>query len=379
MSGMEQKAPRDQITPDKDRASTAKGTGPAMDMAIDISRTEPRHRREHWASFMDPYWKLSTPDVDDADLSLNFACRLTEDTMFSTILMTGGTFRSSKLHQDCILLRYQEEGDMFVRANDSEVILREGSLGIIDLSADLDYVTPRSRHCYLVVNRASLIAPGMELDPVRTLDRSTAIGRLVLANFFHVTGEARTSPDWDGNLVSLLSTLLRTALSGPKALETHTETSILEAKKVRAERYFLQHLRRERFDIDQVCAELGMSRATLYRLFQDDGGVRAYATRFKLDRLYRELEHTPAARGAVSRVSARYGFHDPSHFVRLFRRNFGTNPSDILGARVEGSEASRDATSSGGFSNPRAKGKFFEFLKGMRRQDFSGPRNGRRT
>jgi AraC-like DNA-binding protein len=80
----------------------------------------------------------------------------------------------------------------------------------------------------------------------------------------------------------------------------------------------------------RLCDALGISRATLYRMFPEEGGVRGYITARRLDRCFDELRQGPAMRGRVRHVAERWGFFDAKSFNRAFRGRFGIAPSDCM-------------------------------------------------
>lgn len=81
----------------------------------------------------------------------------------------------------------------------------------------------------------------------------------------------------------------------------------------------------------EVLAEkLGVSRASLYRMFKDDGGVARYVLDRRLQNAFAELVSLNAERGVVSRTAQRWGFRDPGTFNKQFRSRFGVAPRDCL-------------------------------------------------
>jgi AraC-like DNA-binding protein len=76
-----------------------------------------------------------------------------------------------------------------------------------------------------------------------------------------------------------------------------------------------------------LCRALGMSRSTLYRLFEDEGGVHAYITRRRLERVAVTLSD-PGGHERIADIAERWGFCDAAYLGRLFRARFGMTPSD---------------------------------------------------
>lgn len=81
---------------------------------------------------------------------------------------------------------------------------------------------------------------------------------------------------------------------------------------------------------ERLCRLFGLSRATLYRMFAEEGGVQRYIDARRLDRCFAELHNAPATYGRIREVAARWGFHEAANFNRRFKSRFGIRPSDCL-------------------------------------------------
>lgn len=88
------------------------------------------------------------------------------------------------------------------------------------------------------------------------------------------------------------------------------------------------HLDDDQFGIHELCKEVGMSRAQLYRKFKSltDKTVSDYLLSF---RLFKAKEMLLATDLNVSEVAYEVGFKNLSHFSRSFREAFGQNPGGI--------------------------------------------------
>lgn len=80
---------------------------------------------------------------------------------------------------------------------------------------------------------------------------------------------------------------------------------------------------------DFLISKFGVSRATLYRLFEPLGGVRNYIHQRKLARAYESLVSSRATRERIGVVASRSGFKSSAVFSRAFRNAFDISPSDL--------------------------------------------------
>jgi AraC-like DNA-binding protein len=83
-----------------------------------------------------------------------------------------------------------------------------------------------------------------------------------------------------------------------------------------------------------VALALGMSRATLYRLFAPLGGVASQMKQRRLMRAWSLLSSTSGS-PTVSDVACQVGFRSATHFSREFRRLFGISPRDVQTRRAD--------------------------------------------
>lgn len=80
---------------------------------------------------------------------------------------------------------------------------------------------------------------------------------------------------------------------------------------------------------DALCARFGLSRASLYRLFEADGGLAHYVQDQRLNRALLLLI-SPAARSKrLIDLAVELQFSGDSTFVRAFRRQFGLTPGEV--------------------------------------------------
>jgi AraC-like DNA-binding protein len=96
------------------------------------------------------------------------------------------------------------------------------------------------------------------------------------------------------------------------------------------ERYIGANLYRPELDAALLCQVFACSRSQLYSLFREHGGVQRYLRNQRLDRCLRDLAGTRSKPGVIKGIAEHWGFHDASHFHRLFRNRFDLRPSDAL-------------------------------------------------
>jgi AraC-like DNA-binding protein len=122
-------------------------------------------------------------------------------------------------------------------------------------------------------------------------------------------------------------------------------------EKVR--RVVRQELRSPALGAAVLCGITGMSRSTLYRLMESQGGVTRYIRRQRLLECHAALRD-PVGDKSIAAIAEELCFTDASEFSRAFRREFGASPSDVRAAARAGLVPSA-------LSKPSAGGKVWTF------------------
>lgn len=92
--------------------------------------------------------------------------------------------------------------------------------------------------------------------------------------------------------------------------------------------YIAHHLDYE-MSIDSVCRHLGCSRATVYRLFEGEGGLSSYIQAQRLQRALRALLSPEQPRRRILDIALDNHFASDATFTRAFSRTFGVPPAKL--------------------------------------------------
>lgn len=121
--------------------------------------------------------------------------------------------------------------------------------------------------------------------------------------------------------------------------------------------YIERHLHHPRLRVDDVCAAFRLSPATVYRMFEPEGGFRGMLRGRRLERARAALTRMPASPGQVTRMAERCGFASVHSFGRAFRSRFGVSPGAAMARAGDGgAEGFRAWLSPGGRSGPAPAG-----------------------
>jgi len=103
-------------------------------------------------------------------------------------------------------------------------------------------------------------------------------------------------------------------------------------------RHIDQRLDDPALGVESICAQFRCSRATLYRLFKQNGGVREHIQRRRLMACFKAITAPRHMQRRIFDIALDYGFVSPSHFSHLFRRHFDLSPSEAreMGEKRQG-------------------------------------------
>ena len=109
------------------------------------------------------------------------------------------------------------------------------------------------------------------------------------------------------------------------------------ASFVTVRRFIDRNLASPKLGPDMIAKNFGLSRASLYRLFERAGGIAAYIRKRRLEQVFHEIAAPEFANQRIGHIANRFGFTNVSAFSRLFRVTFGMSPREAREARLRGS------------------------------------------
>ena len=114
-------------------------------------------------------------------------------------------------------------------------------------------------------------------------------------------------------------------------------------------RFIESHLESWDLSVTTILREFGVSRASLYRMFEQKGGVRQYISDRRLFRAVSEISRRPLVRGELSRIADKWGFSSNANFNRAVKRQFGVPPGALHHRPFQGagSDLMRDTFGAG--------------------------------
>ncbi|WP_114953744.1 helix-turn-helix domain-containing protein [Sphingosinicella terrae] len=297
-------------------------------LEFDLANLPAEARFRTWQAAM-AFWDLETADpfaFDGRGRSWRVPPLLISDIHLGplTFMRTPELILADQ--KDDITLQFLLTGQAVGDADGVALTLRAGDIALQDMSRPLKIAAGSVHMITIAIPRAFLddALPGAEVHGVVLRGGMGALFAGFLRDLPAALEDCAPGdlPDMARLLRDLLAGALRQA-GRREAAETPTEATL----RSRARRYISRNLTGD-LEVGSLCRELGASRSSLYRAFEREGGIASYVQRRRLARIYRLL-CDPAERRSVSELAGLHGFHDNSHFSRLFRRTFGFGPRTV--------------------------------------------------
>lgn len=134
------------------------------------------------------------------------------------------------------------------------------------------------------------------------------------------------SPSEGAAIADAIREMIAAAAAPVKLVPVGASDQMDLARMQRARTSVRRHLRSPVLGLDMLCRLLGISRSSLYRLMEPEGGVARYIRRARLHEAHAVLSKCPDV--LISRLADEFCFADVSAFCRAFKKEFGCTPGD---------------------------------------------------
>lgn len=215
-----------------------------------------------------------------------------------------------------------------------------GELAFIDLSQQIVIEAPAVENVSLAVSRRKLetILPFLE-DAHGFVREEGPLSRVLRGMMEDIVIMGPTMPILDARAVAGATIQLVASCLEPLSLqqvETNSGRSTVSLVAIKAA--VEQRLSDPELRPQTLLDEFGITRSTLYRLFESLGGVSAYITERRLHYAFRSMSDTLQPPKRISQLAFELGFSHPSAFTRAFKDLFGMSPRDVQALAVQSKE-----------------------------------------
>jgi len=241
---------------------------------------------------------------------------------------SGGLIAIERVYQGCTSMEFP----------DCNYVHRPGVIMITDYKQAF-----RGSHHYatcetVFLTRASLgLTDAEPLSPIMVA-LSTRAGKLLTAEIDQFFTAAKDGKPFD---TAGLLAILRNEINESWQVGTSREEWWHGRRKL-IHKYIETHLEDPNLGPLQICNLFNMSRATLYRMFEQDGGVRRFIQDRRLHSAMWDLAISGVKRGRLSQAAERWGFSSDANFNRAVKLVYGKPPGVLFKNSIQIEPASID-------------------------------------
>lgn len=220
-----------------------------------------------------------------------------------------------------------------------EVTLRPGDIVLIDMAQPnrtaLRAAGSRTHLMSIVLQRA-MLAPRLAHPDAATatlLPSDHPHARLLASHYAALalpsepgtdtaTGHAEATVEAIADLVAAAAGGTAEIVAGLERAERHLYLTMIK-------RRIANNLETDALTSEELCRHFQISRATLYRMFEAEGGLAHYVREQRLNLAFRRLISPSAQDGRLIELAVDMRFSSDSTFIRAFRRKFGLTPGEL--------------------------------------------------
>lgn len=232
--------------------------------------------------------------------------------------------------RDLYQIQLYQAGRCHIVRGGQEATATPGDILVTDLAHPIFTHEPAFRHVDLLLPRA-LLAPLLR-DPDahggHILSGRNPLVALVGNHLSSLLQQApRLPPAHAIEVLTATAQLVASALN--HYVDEQTVSGVRVALGCELRRFIRQHLDDRDLSPERLAQRFGISRATVYRLFQAEQGVARYVQGRRLARARIQLSSSAHRHRTIAEIGEVAGYAHAQDFVRAFRREYGIRPGEL--------------------------------------------------
>jgi AraC-like DNA-binding protein len=288
---------------------------------------------QFWQAFRDTVAHMHTVSLPDPAEEARFTLATRTYATPRAILMRcqGTTFIKTRCPAlighgaDQLLIVLQIEGSVDRDDGGRRTRVEAGDVAITDYARPSHSVASDYGNLMMILARESVPAALLALEPHGLVfRRGSGAARLIGATMeeFYAQAEHLTVSEAEAateGIVAMTTAFARIRLAS-------NESDHVKSSRKAALDFIDAHFANAELGPDEIAQAANLSRASLYRLFGAEGGIRGVLLKRRLDEAVRLMLEDSKEERSLKAVAKRCGFAGTSQFTRAFRARFGVPP-----------------------------------------------------
>ena len=331
-------------------------TSPIVRARLDLDALPRVERLDRWREALEPVFEIVLePAENGAAFSGAIAMAHLGDALISEVQSGPQLFDRSRAHArrsglDHFMVQTFKHGSHDGACGDSPVHRGQGDVWILDLGRETRTEASHFANVTLIIPRDRVLPllKGGEVHGA-TLRHGSASARLIASHLETLAGAAPELTLAEATAaVDAAALMIAGAWSSLREAPPEVGAAVRATARRAVCDHIDRHLMDERLSPESLRRQFRMSRATLYRLFEDEDGVAAYILGRRLDRCRALLAADVTGGRTIGEIAFGHGFASDAHFSRAFRRRFGMTPRDVRGTHIRIPAATTTGMHAGG-------------------------------
>jgi len=213
--------------------------------------------------------------------------------------------------------------------DDTSIDRDPGQMYMIDQARRVDCIQfPNQVHGVFIPKNLIGYDSGQHPAFIRFSD-NRVLGALLYRSFDRVFGDVQLHGTVDLATLNQLVACIKMSL-GSDRRDGDVRRQAREALADMIRAYVDRNLTHLDLSAATILKNFGLSRASLFRMFEPDGGFRRFVNRRRLHRAVLDIAQKPGKRGSISEAAERWGFSSDSNFNRSVKDEFGVSPGALV-------------------------------------------------
>ncbi len=225
------------------------------------------------------------------------------------------------------------EGEIWFSSGRREITARPGDIFLVDMAQPNRTVLRSgsgSTQLTAIILQRAMLAPRLAHPDSATatlLPAHHPHARLLASHFAALTLSDETESDSVEGTIEAIADIIAAAAGAADAAE-RVERAERHLYLAMIKRHIAGHLT-DTLAAGELCRQFQISRASLYRLFEADGGLAHYISEQRLNHALQLLISSGAQDKRLIDLAVELRFSSDSTFIRAFRRKFGLTPGEL--------------------------------------------------
>lgn len=227
------------------------------------------------------------------------------------------------------------EGEMRFSSGRREVTMGPGGICLIDMAqpnrSEFRGGGGRTRLMVIILQRA-VLAPRLAHPDSATatvLPSDHPHARLLASHYAALALPPEPEAGSAEATIEAIADIVAAAAGGTADIAAGVERAERHLYLAMIKRHIANNLETDALSVEEICRHFQISRATLYRLFETDGGLAHYVREQRLNLAFRRLLSPAAQDDRLIDLAVGMRFSSDSTFIRAFRRKFGLTPGEL--------------------------------------------------